>query len=397
MQVDLSYQFKILSSIEQAAILFEQSKPAQPFLQFEFWQALEQQAVIGERTGWIISHILIEQAGQPIAWMPLFIKSHHRGEYVFDHSWADAYARHGLDYYPRLVSSVPFTPVTGERILLAPTHSLVQVWPIIFNAVLQVVEQYQASSWHTLFLDQPLLEFFQRQNQNNEQADQLAIRQHCQFLWTNQNYREFEDFLAALTAKKRKSIKVERQRLAEQQVTSQCIEGIDISVDDIEFFYECYANTYYVRGQKPYLTQAFFLQLVQQMPQHLMLIKAYQQEKPIASALFFKDGQTLYGRYWGAVEHLNCLHFEVCYYQGIEYAIKQQLAFFDPGTQGEHKLIRGFAPVYTYSAHWLAQPDFMQAVQRFCEQEKLHTQAYYAAALASTPFKQNDETNKPIV
>lgn len=401
--MDSSYQFKVVSSVEQAKGLFEKVKPTQPFLQFEFWQALEQQAVIGERTGWIISHILIEQASQPVAWMPLFIKSHHRGEYVFDHSWADAYARHGLDYYPRLVSSVPFTPVTGERILLAPTHAMAQVWPIIFNAIQQVAEQHHASSWHALFIDQPLLEFFQRQNYNQSatqlisESPPLAIRQHCQFLWTNQNYAEFEDFLAVLTAKKRKSIKVERQKLAAQQITSQCIEGVDISIDDIEFFYECYANTYYVRGQKPYLTQAFFLQLVQQMPQCLMLVKAYQSEKSVAAALFFKDDKTLYGRYWGAVEHINCLHFEVCYYQGIEYAIKHQLAFFDPGTQGEHKLIRGFAPVYTYSAHWLTQPDFMQAVQHFCDQEKVHTEAYYAAALASTPFKQNDSGNKPIV
>ncbi len=401
MQVDSSYQFKIISSVEQAKHLFEQVKPAQPFLQFEFWRALEQQQVIGVGTGWLISHIVIQQAGQAVAWMPLFIKSHHRGEYVFDHAWAEAYARHGLDYYPRLVSSVPFTPVTGERILLAGTHELAQVWPVIFSAVQQVVEQYQASSWHALFIDQHLLKFFQTHSQSIAQQmpplAQLAIRQHCQFLWTNHNYRDFEDFLAALTAKKRKSIKVERQKLVEQHVTSQFLEGSEICLEDIEFFYECYANTYYVRGQKPYLTQAFFWQLVQQMPQHLMLINAYHQDKPVAAALFFKDKHTLYGRYWGAVEHINCLHFEVCYYQGIEYAIKHQLAFFDPGTQGEHKLIRGFAPVYTFSAHWLAHPDFMQAVQNFCQQEKAHTQAYYAAALASTPFKQNDPGNKPIV
>lgn len=212
--MDSSYQFKVVSSVEQAKSLFEKVKPTQPFLQFEFWQALEQQAVIGERTGWIISHILIEQASQPAAWMPLFIKSHHRGEYVFDHSWADAYARHGLDYYPRLVSSVPFTPVTGERILLAPTHAMVQVWPIIFNAVQQVAEQHHASVLHALFIDQPLLEFFQRQNYHQSatqlisESPPLAIRQHCQFLWTNQNYAEFEDFLAVLTAKNAKVLKL---------------------------------------------------------------------------------------------------------------------------------------------------------------------------------------------
>ncbi len=389
MQVDLSYQFKIISSVEQAASLFEQVQPAQPFLQFEFWQALEQHA-LGQQTGWVISHVVIEQAEQPVAWMPLFIKSHHRGEYVFDHAWADAYARHGLNYYPRLVSSVPFTPVTGERILLAQGHELAQVWPVIFTAIEYLTAQYHASSWHALFIDQSLLTFFKTQ------MPQLAIRQHCQFLWSNQHYSDFEDFLAALTAKKRKSIKVERQRLAEQQVDCQWIEGSNITQADIEFFYQCYANTYYVRGQRPYLNEAFFWQLVQSMPQHLLLVKASQNNKSVAAALFFKDKHTLYGRYWGALEQINCLHFEVCYYQGIEYAINQQLQFFDPGTQGEHKLIRGFAPVYTYSAHWLAQPDFMQAVQNFCQQEKGHVQAYYAAALASTPFKQIDVNNKPV-
>ena len=419
MQVDLSYQVKVINSVEQAASLFEQVKPTQPFLQFAFWQALEQQHALGAKTGWVISHILVEQAQQPVAWMPLFVKSHHRGEYIFDHSWAEAYARHGLNYYPRLVSSVPFTPVTGERVLLLQGHALNQIWPVIFAEIRRLAEQLHASSWHGLFIDQPLLDYFQSQvfnkvqseketatrtatesqtqNETDTPATQLAIRQHCQFLWSNQNYSEFEDFLLALTAKKRKSIKVERQKLAEQQVDCQRLEGVDITQEDIEFFYQCYANTYHERGQRPYLSQAFFLQLVESMPNHLMLIKASQHQQPVAAALFFKDEHTLYGRYWGALKQVNCLHFEVCYYQGIDYAIAQKLAFFDPGTQGEHKLIRGFAPEYTYSAHWLAQPEFMHAVQSFCQQEKGHTQAYYQAALASTPFKQIDPGNKPIV
>ena len=413
MQVDFSYQAKVIHSIEPAASLFEQVKPKQPFLQLAFWQALEQQHALGAKTGWVISHILVEQAQQPVAWMPLFIKSHHRGEYIFDHSWADAYARHGLNYYPRLVSSVPFTPVTGERVLLAQGHELNQIWPVIFKEIQRLAEQLQASSWHGLFIDQTLLEFFQdhhnsqvnsgtqietqSKHESHQQEAPLAIRQHCQFLWTNQNYSNFEEFLAALTAKKRKSIKVERQKLDEQQVECHRLEGIDITEADIEFFYQCYANTYHERGQQPYLRQAFFAQLVQSMPHNLMLIKASQHQQPVAAALFFKDDQTLYGRYWGALAQINCLHFEVCYYQGIDYAIEQNLAFFDPGTQGEHKLIRGFAPKYTYSAHWLAQPEFMRAVQSFCQQEKVHTEAYYQAALASTPFKQIDPRNKPIV
>lgn len=376
-----AYQVRYLKSVDEAALLFGTVAPAQPFLQLAFWQALEQHHAIGLHTGWQISHILLEDAGRPVAFLPLFIKTHHRGEYVFDHSWADAYARHGLNYYPRLVSSVPFTPVTGQRLLLAEGYHIEEVWPTVFDAIQAIATQQQASSWHVLFIDQPLLDFFQTQSN-------LAIRYHCQFLWRNKGYRQFDDFLAALTAKKRKSIKVERQKIVQQGITVQWIEGADICDEDINFFYQCYANTYYVRGQRPYLSREFFGQLITQMPQQILLIKASRDEQGIAAALFFKDKQTLYGRYWGAVEQVDCLHFEVCYYQGIEYAITQQLQFFDPGTQGEHKLIRGFAPVYTYSVHWLARPEFMQAVQDYCVQEKEYIDDYYQAALASTPFKQ---------
>jgi len=381
MQHDLAYQIRYLESINEAALLFEQVAPAQPFLQLAFWQALEQQQAIGLHTGWQSSHILLEHAGEAVAFVPLFMKTHHRGEYVFDHSWADAYARHGLNYYPRLVSSVPFTPVTGQRLLLAEGYHIEEVWPTVFDAIQAIATQQQASSWHGLFIDQPLLDFFQTQSN-------VAIRYHCQFLWRNECYGQFDDFLAALTAKKRKSIKVERQKIVQQGITVQWIEGADICDEDINFFYQCYANTYYVRGQRPYLSREFFGQLITQMPQQILLIKASRDEQGIAAALFFKDKQTLYGRYWGAVEQVDCLHFEVCYYQGIEYAITQQLQFFDPGTQGEHKLIRGFAPRYTHSVHWLARPEFMQAMQDYCVQEKEYIDDYYQAAIASTPFKQ---------
>ncbi|RYZ96971.1 MAG: GNAT family N-acetyltransferase [Moraxellaceae bacterium] len=374
--------YKILSSVDQAASLFAQVQPTQPFLQLAFWQALEQQQVIGQRAGWVSSHILLECDNQPVALMPVFRKTHHRGEYVFDHAWADAYARHGLNYYPRLVTSVPFTPVTGARVLLAEGYSLAQLWPTLFEAIQGLAQQYHASSWHGLFIDEALRSVIQ----SAEPA--LALRSHCQFLWTNQDYADFDGFLDRLTAKKRKSIKVERQKIVQQGITSQWIEGAQISPSDVDFFYQCYANTYDVRGQRPYLTRAFFAQLVASIPQHLLLIKASRGAQDVAAALFFKDQQTLYGRYWGAIEAVDCLHFEVCYYQGIDYAITNKLCYFDPGTQGEHKLIRGFAPVYTYSAHWLSQPEFMQAVSKFCVEERQYVQQYYEAALLSTPFKQ---------
>lgn len=379
---------KILTSIDDAAALFNQVQPIQPFWHIEFWQALEQQHAVGEKSGWQISHILLELAGQPVAFMPLFIKNHHRGEYVFDHAWAQAYARHGLNYYPRLVSSVPFTPVTGPRILMAQGYDLSTVWPMLFECIQQISEQYQASSWHGLFIDKPLADFLQHT------TPPLAIRYHCQFLWENKNYQQFDDFLADLTAKKRKSIKVERQKITKQGIECRWIEGEDITAQEIEFFYTCYTNTYAIRGQKPYLNQQFFSQLIATMPEQVLLIVAEYEQQPIAAALFFKDQDTLYGRYWGSVAAVDCLHFEVCYYQGIEYAILHQLKSFDPGTQGEHKLIRGFAPVYTYSAHWLARPEFMHAVDNFCKEEQAHIADYYQAALASTPFKQTNVQNQ---
>lgn len=374
-------EIQVLDSIEQAQAFFECYQPQQPFQQYAFWHSLEQHAA-HQQSGWTPSHLLIVHAQQAVGFMPLFLKTHQRGEYVFDHAWADAYARYGLDYYPRLVSSIPFTPVVGERLFLRPPYQPSDLWPVIFNKLQQIATQNGASSWHGLFIDDALKNTLQQQ-------PELAIRRNCQFLWSNRNYQSFDDFLQQLTAKKRKNIRVERKKLLEQGLFYQCREGADITAHEWQIFYQCYVNTYYVRGQKPYLPQAFFMEIAAAMPQSLMLMLAYQGEQAVAAALFFKDAETLYGRYWGAVAHIDLLHFELCYYQGIEYAIRHKLQYFDPGTQGEHKLIRGFAPVYTYSAHWLALPPFRQAVKDFCRQEAAHIEAYYQAAINSLPYKKD--------
>lgn len=372
-------EIRVLNSIGQAQSFFQVYQAKQPFQQYAFWDSLEQHAA-NRQTGWMPVHLLILQSQQPIGFMPLFLKSHQRGEYVFDHAWADAYARYGLDYFPRLVSSIPFTPVVGERLWLLEPSRIAELWPMVFEKVKQVTDQYHASSWHGLFIDDALKVIL------HQQPD-LVIRSNCQFLWSNQNYQSFDDFLQQLTAKKRKNIKVERNRLLEQQLVYACREGTEISLQDWQIFYQCYVNTYHVRGQKPYLPLVFFVDIAETISQHLVLMLAYQAEQPVAAALFFKDADTLYGRYWGELMHIDLLHFELCYYQGIEYAIRHGLQYFDPGTQGEHKLIRGFAPVYTYSIHWLALPPFMQAVRDYCQQESAHIDAYYQAAMNSLPFK----------
>jgi uncharacterized protein len=353
----------------------------QPFLQCAFWQALQDHHAIGTGSTWPVRFLLVEAAGQAQAMLPVFIKRHNRGEYVFDHVWADAYARYGLDYYPRLVSSVPFTPVVGTRVWLAEGVALASVWPTLWQGVQQLATQTQASSWHGLFVDDT-------QRDVLHSSRDLAQRVGCQFLWQDHGYGDFDGFLAQLTAKRRKSIKVERQKVAAQGIRCVWKQGSEITNQDWQQFYACYAMTYQVRGQTPYLNLGFFQQIGQTMPEALALVQAIDaQGQGVASALFFQDQQTLYGRYWGALADVVCLHFEVCYYQGIEYALSRGLRYFDPGTQGEHKLIRGFAPIKTYSLHWLAEPAFMQAIEDFVTREAVHVEQYYQATCAALPFK----------
>lgn len=367
-----------------------------PFCSHAFWSALEHSGAIDASRGWEAQHLVLWRGGRAIAAMPLFVKTHNRGEYVFDHAWADAYRRYGLNYYPRLVTSVPFTPVAGERVWLASDVSLHDVLPALLTGVREIAKEKQASSWHGLFLDQTFLHAAgmpaDASNEQNALPIRLARRTNVQFLWENHAYASFDDFLSRLTAKRRKSIKVERHKVAAQAIQCRWLAGDEIGSDDWAFFYQCYANTYHVRGQRPYLTEAFFREIGQSMPEHLALVIAEQQKPegvvPIAAALFFKDQHTLYGRYWGAMQDVDCLHFEVCYYQGIDYAIRQGLQWFDPGTQGEHKLIRGFAPVRTHSLHWLAEPAFMDAVQDYVTREQVGVEGYFQEALSCLPYKQ---------
>ncbi len=357
-----------------------------PFLSSAFWRALEDSGAISAATGWAAQHVLLLNDDQPIACLPLFVKKHHRGEYVFDHGWANAYAEHGLDYYPRLVTCVPFSPVVGERVWLADGVELAVVVPHLIEAMRQLAERLDASSWHGLFLNDVSVEALTQ----SDLPIELAQRTGCQFLWSNADYRDFDDFLARMTAKRRKVIRAERRKVAAHGIDCSFIEGDAITAEDWVFFYNCYVRTYAVRGQKPYLSRAFFEQIGRTMPSSIVLqIAALDNGERIAAALFFKDDVTLYGRYWGSLYDVDCLHFEVCYYRGIDYAIAQGLQFFDPGTQGEHKLIRGFAPIYTHSMHWLADSRFMLAVQDFVARERIGIDAYVAEAQMHLPYRRS--------
>lgn len=354
-----------------------------PFTDARFWRALRRTSAIGGRTDWQPEALVLQAGQQTQAVLPLFFKQANRGEYVFDYAWGHAHQRLGIDYTPRLVTAVPFSPVTGQRIWLRDPTQLEQAIPSLMNGLRELITTASASSWHCLFLNDT-----QRAALLAQDVLPLFERTNCQFLWTDAQYGDFEGFLGALTAKRRKAIRVERQRVKDQGIRCQWYEGNEVDATLWLRFHECYVMTYRERGQRPYLSLAFFQQIGRTMPEKLALNVAYVGDEPVAMALFFKDQETLYGRYWGSLIHADALHFEVCYYQGIEYALQQGLERFDPGTQGEHKLIRGFAPVLTHSLHYIAHPRLREAIAHACQHERAEVQAYFEAAQSALPFKQ---------
>lgn len=351
-----------------------------PFLRYEFFAALEQSGCTSAETGWQPQHLVFRSGDQIVGVAPAYLKTHSMGEYVFDFAWAEAYQRYGMAYYPKLLIAIPFTPSRGPRLLLEPsirTSLKTGDMPALLDSL---IEDLGVHSWHVLFpdvADQSLL------HQDGE-----LHRLGCQFHWHNNQYGSFEDFLAVLTSRKRKSIRKERKQVADQGITFTRYHGRDISDQVLSAFYVFYQATYLKRGQRPYLNKAFFEQIRERIPEHLTLIMAAHDRKMIAGALFLSGQDTLYGRYWGCLDEYNFLHFETCYYQGIELAIQQALARFDAGAQGEHKLVRGFEPVITHSWHGIAHPGFQEAIARFTEEEASHVQAYAEDALDALPFRQ---------
>ena len=366
-----------------------------PFCRHEFLLALEASDSVCAHTGWAPRHISVrDDQDQLVAAIPTYLKSHSYGEYVFDWAWADAYQRHGLNYYPKLVSAIPFTPSVGPRILLADEVDASAVFGAIEHAVTAYLDRRQLSGWHLLFPDttsrllahpdRPLVNpgrTLVHQSQNSLQ------RQGTQFHWHNHQYQSFDHFLDHLTSRKRKNIRKERRKVIDAGAQFRWFEGDNISDEVLKNFYQFYQMTYFKRGQQPYLQPAFFHQVRDTMPENMLLLQADYQQRPVAGALFFKGSDTLYGRYWGCVEEFDQLHFECCYYQGIEYAIAHQMTLFDAGAQGEHKIMRGFEPIPTYSLHWIQQPQFRQAIADFLEQEKQGVDAYMADAATILPYK----------
>jgi predicted N-acyltransferase len=374
--------FSDLAEIDGAAwrSLLDAQPSANPFVALEYLRALDESHSAVAATGWAPHFLGIVERGELVAACPLYLKDHSYGEYVFDWAWADAYRRHGLDYYPKLLGAVPFTPVPGPR-LLARSH---EHRVLLLRAMEQLAREAGLSSAHLLFLDP---------------ADQAAAREAgwsmrstVQFHWSNREptpYADFADFLASLQREKRKKIQQEARRVADAGVTFSVAEGAEIAADDWDFFYRCYTLTYRAHHSTPYLTRDFFARSARTMGDRWLLFTAWREGRRVASSLVAidPDRKLAFGRYWGATEYIPCLHFDACYYQPLAWCIAQGYRRFEGGAQGEHKMARGLMPVQTWSAHWLAHPQFARAIDDFLEREGAGVETYLSELNERRPFK----------
>jgi predicted N-acyltransferase len=372
---------RFLDSISEidAASWNSMVEKGQPFLRHEFLAALERSGCTVPRTGWTVRHLVVEDAaGTPLGAMPLYLKGHSRGEFVFDFSWANAYAQHGLAYYPKLLSAVPFTPVRGPRLLTAPQVDQRAVTGILIKAAIDYARSERLSSWHVLFPPADTAEYLHSAG--------LILRRDCQFHWYNRGYECFDAFLASFTAEKRKKAKRERRRVAEAGIEFDTLHGGDMDDALWNTVYTFYADTFYRHGHDPYLNLKFFKLVSASMPDRLMLKVARIGSLRIAVAIYFVGDDALFGRYWGAGGNYHSLHFETCYYQGIEYCIDKKLQRFEPGTQGEHKVPRGFVPTLMSSAHFVRDQRFAAAIRDFAAREARGVDDYAAAVQTHVPY-----------
>ena len=350
-----------------------------PFLRHEFLLALEESGCATAETGWDPRLILLlAPDGRLHAAMPLYLKSHSWGEFVFDFSWAEAYHRAGLRYYPRLVSSVPFTPATGPRLLGADDADRSR----LLEAAREQMRSQGASSIHILFPAERDREYLGTAG--------LMPRLDCQFHWQNEGYEAFDHFLAGFTAEKRKKLRRERRRVAEAGIECRTLPGGELDEETADVVYRLHAMTFARHGHAPYLNREFFARLARTMPDALVVELALLRGEPVACAISLRGRDALYGRYWGASGDFHSLHFELCYYRGIEYCIRERLARFEPGTQGEHKLLRGFLPTPVWSMHEIADSRFGAAIGDWLERERIGRRAWLQEAALHLPFRRAD-------
>ncbi|MFL6660406.1 MAG: GNAT family N-acetyltransferase [Massilia sp.] len=377
----MNYRTHIVSSLAEVgqpawdALVALQDKP-NPFLSYAFLHALHESGSASADSGWQPQFLVLYDGEALAAAMPLYLKSHSYGEYVFDWAWADAYHRNGVEYYPKLLSAIPFTPVTGPRLMARDAASRAALLKVLCGTQ----QASPVSSTHILYPPED-------QVQSLEEAG-FMLRSGVQFHWLNAGYTDFEQFLATLEKKKRKNIRAERRKVADAGVVLRRVRGADVTDADWRLFNRCYQHTYQAHHSTPYLNLDFFRRIGRDMPDNILLIIAEREGRPIAASLVIHSADTLYGRYWGELEHVPCLHFEAAYYQPLEFCIEQKIAVFEGGAQGEHKMARGFLPTRTWSAHWLAHPAFADAIERFLEREKGGIDEYIDELNDRNPFKQ---------
>ncbi len=349
-----------------------------PFLRHEFLLALEQSDAVSQNTGWHPHHLLVFDQQELIAAMPLYLKNNSRGEYVFDQQWADAYHQSGMEYYPKWVNSIPFTPCQGQRLLIKSSAIYSTVIQLCLETIKELSEQHNVSGFHCLF---PTAE------QAKMLQEQMLIRQGVQFQWFNKGYLNFDEYLYSFTSRQRKNINKERRKITEQNISFQRLIGREITEHQWQVFFDFYEMTYLKRGQSAYLPLDFFKLLAESMSEQIFLVFAIKNQSYIGAALSFIGENTLYGRYWGCYEEYKNLHFETCYYQGLEYCLEHKIQRFDSGAQGEHKIARGFEPITTYSAHWVQNVRFAKLISQFLEREAKFIQQYKHDCFNLLPFK----------
>jgi uncharacterized protein len=351
-----------------------------PFLRHEFLAGLEQHGCVHEAIGWIPQHFLLYDAGgQLLAAIPAYIKTNSFGEFVFDHSWAAAYERAGLNYYPKLVLAVPFTPATGKRLLCMPGEDAPLLSGLLLKVCMEFAETHDLSGVHALFTcpeDRRLL----------EQAGFL-LRMDYQYHWRNHEYRDFEHYLSFFRSHKRKNVRQERRRVQDQDIRFRRLYGHELNDEQLNHIYRFYCSTFAKKGNYPALTPTFFRHLSRTLGESMVIMLAEQHGQAIAASVDFCSNTTLYGRYWGCDQELDALHFEACFYQGIEFCIEQGLQIFEPGAQGEHKIARGFLPVATWSAHWLRDTRFQSAIGDYLQREIQALEQYRRELDQLSPFR----------
>ncbi|HEX6119358.1 MAG TPA: GNAT family N-acetyltransferase [Dongiaceae bacterium] len=351
-----------------------------PFVSHAFLDALEQSGSVGRKAGWLPQHLVIEDgAGTALAAAPLYVKSHSQGEYVFDHGWAEAYARAGGRYYPKLQVAAPFTPVPGPRLLVRPGRYAEEARAALVSALISAVENSGMSSLHVTFAAR----------EESDLLEQVGFltRIGVQYHWTNRGYGSFDEFLAALNSRKRKAIRKERAAVAEYGLSIRAFEGADLTARHWDAFFAFYMDTGGRKWGRPYLNRDFFARIAESMRERIVLMLAERGGQFVAGALNFKGAEALYGRNWGCLEDYRFLHFELCYYRAIDYAIAHDLPRVEAGAQGEHKIQRGYLPSETYSSHWIADPRLRAAISDFLDQERVYISREKTALDEMSPYR----------